>query len=459
MSQWRWRSDRPPGQNDGDQPSGESSPPPTATVRRSARLGEELEQLVYRFHQRLIDELEAEKLEAMPLDKRRQAVQEAVKALLARESLNALVRDAVATRVVDEVVGLGPIEPLLRDSSISEVMVNAPDEVYFERDGIMYQSDARFRDVDHVMQIVERIIAPLGRRVDESSPMVDARLADGSRVNVIIPPLAPKSPTMTIRKFLRSKLTMDDLVTVGTITTEVGQFLGACVELRLNSLVSGGTGTGKTTLLNAVSAFIPDSERIVTIEDPLELQLQQPHVISLEARPPNVDGRGEVTQRELLRNALRMRPDRILIGEVRGGEAFDMLNAMNTGHEGSLSTIHANAPRDALARLENMVLMANLELPIRAIREQMSSALHLILQISRFRDGGRRITYITEVAGMEGEIVTLQDIFRFEQEGIDEHGRILGALRPTGIRPNFVEGFTQAGIAVPEGLFQNVAEW
>jgi pilus assembly protein CpaF len=459
MSQWRWRSDRPPGQNDGDQPSGESSAPPTATVRRSARLGEELEQLVYRFHQRLIDELEAEKLEAMPSDKRRQAVEEAVKALLARESLNALVRDAVATRVVDEVVGLGPIEPLLRDSSISEVMVNSPDEVYFERDGIMYQSDARFRDVDHVMQIVERIIAPLGRRVDESSPMVDARLADGSRVNVIIPPLAPKSPTMTIRKFLRSKLTMDDLVKVGTITTEVGQFLGSCVELRLNSLVSGGTGTGKTTLLNAVSAFIPDSERIVTIEDPLELQLQQPHVVSLEARPPNVDGRGEVTQRELLRNALRMRPDRILIGEVRGGEAFDMLNAMNTGHEGSLSTIHANAPRDALARLENMVLMANLDLPMRAIREQMSSALHLILQISRFRDGGRRITYITEVAGMEGEIVTLQDIFRFEQEGIDENGRILGALRPTGIRPSFAEGFAQAGIAVPEGLFQNVVEW
>jgi pilus assembly protein CpaF len=459
MSQWRWRSERLPEQNDGDQPSGESNPQPTAAGRRSARLGEELEQLVYRFHQRLIDELEAEKLEAMPPDKRRRAVQEAVKALLARESLNALVRDAVAARVVDEVVGLGPIEPLLHDSSISEVMVNSPEEVYFERDGIMYQSDVRFRDVDHVMQIVERIIAPLGRRVDESSPMVDARLADGSRVNVIIPPLAPKSPTMTIRKFLRSKLTMDDLVTVGTLNAEVGQFLGACVELRLNSLVSGGTGTGKTTLLNAVSAFIPDSERIVTIEDPLELQLQQPHVISLEARPPNVDGRGEVTQRELLRNTLRMRPDRILIGEVRGGEAFDMLNAMNTGHEGSLSTIHANSPRDALARLENMVLMANLDLPMRAIREQMSSALHLVLQIARFRDGGRRITHITEVSGMEGEIVTLQDIFRFEQEGIDEHGRILGRLQPTGIRPTFAEGFALAGIAVPEGLFQNVAEW
>jgi pilus assembly protein CpaF len=422
-------------------------------------LGEELEQLVYRFHQRLIDELEAEKLEAMPPDKRRQAVQEAVKALLGRESLNALVRDAVATRVVDEVVGLGPIEPLLRDASISEVMVNAPDEVYFERDGIMYQSDVRFRDVDHVMQIVERIIAPLGRRVDESSPMVDARLADGSRVNVIIPPLAPKSPTMTIRKFLRSKLTMDDLVNVGSLSAEVGQFLGSCVGLRLNTLVSGGTGTGKTTLLNALSAFIPDSERIVTIEDPLELQLQQPHVISLEARPPNVDGRGEVSQRELLRNTLRMRPDRILIGEVRGGEAFDMLNAMNTGHEGSLSTVHSNSPRDALARLENMVLMANLDLPMRAIREQMSSALHLILQIARFRDGGRRITHVTEVSGMEGQIVTLQDIFRFEQKGVDEHGHIQGVLQPTGIRPSFADGFAQAGIALPEGLFQPVAEY
>jgi pilus assembly protein CpaF len=459
MSQWRWRVDRLADQNDGNQPSGESSAQAVAPARRAARLGQELEQLVYRFHQRLIDELEAEKLEAMPADQRRRAVEEAVKALLARESLNALVRDAVASRVVDEVVGLGPIEPLLHEASISEVMVNSPDEVYFERDGIMYQSDVRFRDVNHVMQIVERIIAPLGRRVDESSPMVDARLPDGSRVNVIIPPLAPKSPTMTIRKFLRSKLTMDDLVGVGTLSAEIGQFLGACVELRLNALVSGGTGTGKTTLLNALSAFIPDSERIVTIEDPLEVQLQQPHIISLEARPPNVDGRGEVAQRDLLRNALRMRPDRILIGEVRGGEAFDMLNAMNTGHEGSLSTIHANSPRDALARLENMVLMANLDLPVRAIREQISSAVHLVLQIARFRDGGRRITHITEVSGMEGEVVTLQDIFRFKQEGVDEHNRILGRLQPTGIRPSFAEGFAQSGIVVPEGLFNNVTEW
>jgi pilus assembly protein CpaF len=458
MSQWRLRN-RPSEQDDGEQPSGGSGPAVAAPGRRSARLGEELEQLVYRFHQRLIDELEAEKLETMSPDKRRQAVQEAVKALLSRESLNALVRDAVAARVVDEVVGLGPIEPLLHDASISEVMVNSPDEVYFERDGIMYQSDARFRDADHVMQIVERIIAPLGRRVDESSPMVDARLADGSRVNVIIPPLAPRSPTMTIRKFLTSKLTMEDLVGVGTLNAEIGQFLGACVELRLNGLVSGGTGTGKTTLLNALSASIPGSERILTIEDPLELQLQQPHIISLEARPPNVDGRGEVTQRELLRNALRMRPDRILIGEVRGGEAFDMLNAMNTGHEGSLSTIHANSPRDALARLENMVLMANLDLPVRAIREQISSALHLVLQIARFRDGGRRVTHITEVSGMEGEVVTLQDIFRFKQEGVDEHGRVIGRLESTGLRPTFAEGFAQAGIALPDGLFRNVQGW
>jgi pilus assembly protein CpaF len=459
MSHSRRQPDRLPEQDDGNQSPGGSGSQVAAPPRRSARLGEELEQLVYRFHQRLIDELEAEKLESLPPDKRREAVQDAVKALLARESLNALVRDAVATRVVDEVVGLGPLEPLLHDSSISEVMVNAPDEVYFERDGIMYQSDVRFRDANHVMQIVERIIAPLGRRVDESSPMVDARLADGSRVNVIIPPLAPKSPTMTIRKFLISKLTMEDLVGVGTLSAEVGQFLGACADLRLNVLISGGTGTGKTTLLNALSAYIPDSERIVTIEDPLELQLQQPHIISLEARPPNVDGRGEVTQRELLRNVLRMRPDRIVIGEVRGGEAFDMLNAMNTGHEGSLSTIHANSPRDGLARLENMVLMANLDLPVRAIREQISSALHMVLQIARFRDGGRRITHITEVSGMEGEVISLQDIFRFEQEGIDEHGRVLGRLKPTGIRPSFAEGFAQAGISLAEGLFKNTPEW
>lgn len=458
MSQWRWQRSSIPGGNDGDRVDGEEKAEVRFRPLGRPQMGEELEELVHRFHQRLIDELESERLEAMPPDKRREAVQEAVKALLARESLNALVRDAVASRIVDEVVGLGPIEPLINDDSVSEVMINAPDEVYFERDGILYQSDVRFRDAKHVMQIVERIIAPLGRRVDESSPMVDARLPDGSRVNVIIPPLAPRSPTMTIRKFRQDKMTMEDLISVGSLTSEIAQFLGASVEVRLNLLISGGTGTGKTTLLNALSAFIPDSERILTIEDPLEIKLQQPHVVSLEARPPNIDGRGQVTQRELLRNTLRMRPDRIVIGEVRGGEAFDMLNAMNTGHEGSMSTIHANSPRDALARLENMVLMANLELPERAIREQVSSALHVIVQISRFRDGSRRITHITEVSGMEGQVISLQDIFRFRQEGVDERGRIVGKLHPTGIRPTFSEIFGMAGVHLPEFTFQDVPE-
>ncbi len=459
MNQWRYRPQRPPDSDNGGPAGEEASVPQSPAAARTARLGEELEQLVYRYHQRLIDELEAEKLEAMPPDRRRQAVQEAVKALLARESLNALVRDAVASRVVDEVVGFGPIEPLLHDNSVSEVMVNTPDEVYFERDGMLYQSDVRFRDAKHVMQIIERIIAPLGRRVDESSPMVDARLPDGSRVNVIIPPLSPRSPTLTIRKFRSDKLTMEDLVKVGSISAEVAEFLGSCVQVRLNALISGGTGSGKTTLLNALSASIPDSERIVTIEDPLELKLQQPHVVSLEARPPNIDGKGEIAQRDLLRNSLRMRPDRIIIGEVRGGEAFDMLNAMNTGHEGSLSTIHANSPRDGLARMENMVLMANLDLPQQAIREQISSALHLIIQIARFRDGTRRITHVTEVSGMEGTVVTLQDIFRFHQGGIDENNHIVGELQSTGIRPNFAERFAVAGVRLPDLLFQPVSEW
>jgi pilus assembly protein CpaF len=459
MNQWRYGPTRLP-RTEGGGADGEEEPTQRqpVTPTRAPRLGEELEQLVYRYHQRLIDELEAEKLEAMSPDKRRQAVQEAVKALLGRESLNALVRDAVAARIVDEVVGFGPIEPLLNDASVSEVMVNTPDEVYFERDGKLFQSDVRFRDAKHVMQIIERIIAPLGRRVDESSPMVDARLPDGSRVNVIIPPLSPRSPTLTIRRFRADKMTMEDLVAVGSITAELGEFIGTCVELRLNVLISGGTGSGKTTMLNALSASIPDTERIVTIEDPLELKLQQPHVISLEARPANIDGKGEVAQRDLLRNALRMRPDRIIIGEVRGGEAFDLLNAMNTGHEGSLSTIHANSPRDGLSRMENMVLMANLDLPQQAIREQIASALHLIIQIARFRDGTRRVTHVTEVSGMEGMVVTLQDIFRFHQQGIDEDGRIVGELRSTGIRPTFTERFAVAGVRLPELLFQTVSE-
>ncbi len=440
------------------QPGRVQSPnrPGTPAARTTpGRYNEDMEQLIFRMHQLLIEELDADQISAMPSDERRKVVEQAADTLLRRElpSVGGITRDQIVARVVDEVIGLGPIDALLRDPSISEVMVNAPDEVFFEREGILYLSDVRFRDVQHISRVIERIIAPIGRRVDEASPMVDARLPDGSRVNVIIPPVAPKSPTITIRKFRVDKLTMDDLVQAGTITEDIVEFLKACVKLKLNILISGGTGTGKTTFLNALSAFIPETERILTIEDPVEIKMQQPHIVSLEARPSNIDGRGEVTQRELLRNCLRMRPDRIIIGEVRGPEAFDMLNAMNTGHEGSLSTIHANSPRDALARIENMVLMADLELPDRAIREQMASALHILVHLSRFTDGVRRVTYVTEVTGMEGQIVTLQDLFVFRQTGVDEEGRIRGSLVPTGIRPTFTEHFEAAGVHLKEGIF------
>ena len=419
------------------------------------RYNEDMEQLIYRIHQMLIEELDADQISAMPAEDRRRVVEQSAETLLRRElpNVGGITRDQIVARVVDEVVGLGPIDSLLRDASISEVMVNAPDEVFFEREGILYLSDVRFRDATHIFRVIERIIAPIGRRVDESSPMVDARLPDGSRVNVIVPPVTPKSPTITIRKFRADKMTMEDLIKANSITPDMSEFLKACVRLKLNILISGGTGTGKTTFLNALSLYIPETERIVTIEDPIEIKMQQPHVVSMEARPANIDGKGEVSQRDLLRNSLRMRPDRIIIGEVRGPEAFDMLNAMNTGHEGSLSTVHANSPRDGLARIENMVLMANLELPDRAIREQMASALDMIVQLSRFTDGVRRVTHITEVTGMEGQIVTLQDLFRFEQTGVSEDGKIEGNMAPTGIRPSFAERFIAAGIPLPEGIF------
>jgi pilus assembly protein CpaF len=419
------------------------------------RYNEDMEQLIFRMHQMLIEELDADQIAAMPSEDRRRVVEQSAETLLKRElpSVGGITRDQIVARVVDEVVGLGPIDALLRDPSISEVMVNNSDEVFFEREGILYLSDVRFRDGTHISRVIERIIAPIGRRVDEASPMVDARLPDGSRVNVVIPPIAPKAPTITIRKFRADKLTMDDLVASASVTHDMAEFLKACVKLKLNVLISGGTGTGKTTFLNAMSAFIPESERILTIEDPIEMKLQQPHVVCLEARPANIDGKGEITQRDLLRNTLRMRPDRIIIGEVRGPEAFDMLNAMNTGHEGSLSTVHANSPRDALARIENMVLMASLDLPDRAIREQMASALNLIVQLQRHADGVRRVTALTEVTGMEGQIVTLQDLFKFEQTSVDEEGKIHGRMAPTGIRPSFAERFAQAGIELPEGIF------
>jgi len=419
------------------------------------RYNEDMEGLIFRMHQMLIEELDADQISSMSPEERRTLVEQASETVLKREMPNVggITRDQIVARVVDEVVGLGPIDGMIRDPSVSEVMVNAPDEVYFEREGIIYLSDVRFRDADHVERIIERIIAPLGRRVDEASPMVDARLPDGSRVNVIIPPVSPKSPTITIRKFRADKMTMEELIGSGTVDAETAQFLKACVKLRLNVLISGGTGTGKTTFLNAMSAYIPESERIVTIEDPTELRLQQPHVVSLEARPSNIDGKGEITQRELLRNSLRMRPDRIIIGEIRGQEAFDMLNAMNTGHEGSLSTVHANSPRDALARVENMVMMANLALPDRAIREQVASALHLMVQLARFSDGVRRVTHVTEITGIEGQVVTMQDVFVFKQMGVDPDGHILGHMTATGLRPSFAEKFELSGIQLPESIF------
>lgn len=436
------------------QPS-ETRPEGTTARISPGRFNEDLEQLIFRLHQTLIEELDADQISAMSPEERRKIVEQAAQTVLRREMPNVggISRDQIVSRVVDEVVGLGPIDPMMRDPSVSEIMVNGPGEVFFEREGIIYLSDVRFRDPEHIMRIVERIIAPVGRRVDEASPMVDARLPDGSRVNIIVPPVAPRSATITIRKFRADKLTMEDLVSSGTVSEDISAFVGLCVKMKLNILISGGTGTGKTTFLNALSAYIPDGERMITIEDPVEVKFQQPHVVSLEARPPNIDGKGEITQRELLRNALRMRPDRIIIGEVRGPEAFDMLNAMNTGHEGSISTVHANSPRDALARIENMVMMANLDLPNRAIREQMSSALNLIIQLARFTDGVRRVTKVAEVTGMEGEVVTLQDLFKFEQTGIDEEGRIIGFMAPTGIRPAFAERFDLAGVKLPAGIF------
>jgi pilus assembly protein CpaF len=416
---------------------------------------EAFNELKFRLHQRLIEELDASKIEGGDPNKAREIVESAAKAVIASEmpGVVGFSRDELIAAVCDEILGFGPLEPLLQDSSISEVMVNGPETIYFEKDGRLYLSPIRFRDDLHITRIIERILAPLGRRVDESSPMVDARLPDGSRVNIIIPPVAPKAPIVTIRKFRNDKMTMDDLVNVGSLTRDLADFLRACVQAKLNIIISGGTGSGKTTLLNALSAFIPDTERIVTIEDPTELRLQQAHVVSLEARPPSLEGRGEVTQRDLVRNSLRMRPDRIVVGEVRGPEAFDMMQAMNTGHEGSISTVHANSPRDGLARIENMILMAGMELPVKAIREQVSSAIHLIIQIARMSDGSRMVTTVSEVAGMEGDVVTMQDIFRFEQHGLDSEGKIRGVFRSTGIRPRFAERFESQGITMPIGIF------
>ncbi|HUX46560.1 MAG TPA: CpaF family protein, partial [Desulfosporosinus sp.] len=364
-------------------------------------------------------------------------------------------RQRLVQEVMDEILGFGPIESLLQDPTVNEIMVNGPRQVYVERKGKLELAGVTFYDDAHVLHIIEKIVAPLGRRIDESQPMVDARLPDGSRVNAIIPPLSLNGPILTIRKFSKVPFGMEDLVGFGTLTTEMAEFINACVKARLNVIVSGGTGSGKTTTLGVISAFIPEDERIITIEDAAELQLRQSHVVTLETRPANIEGKGAIMIRDLVRNALRMRPERIIVGEVRSGEALDMLQAMNTGHDGSLTTGHANTPRDMLSRLETMVLMAGMDLPVRAIREQISSALDVIVQQSRLRDGSRKLTHITEVLGMEGDVIVLQDIYRFEQTGIDKQGKVQGHFRATGIRPHFIEKLIAAGQILPDDIFSN----
>jgi pilus assembly protein CpaF len=363
-----------------------------------------------------------------------------------------LERTRLLEAIMAELLSFGPIEPLLRDESISEIMINGPDQVWIERRGLLEETDVRFENDEHIRRIIDRIVAPLGRRCDEASPMVDARLPDGSRVNAIIPPLSLVGPVVTIRKFSRDALTMQHLVQFGSVTPEIADFLGLCVQGRLNAIVSGGTGSGKTTLLNVLSSFIPGNERIITIEDAAELRLRQRHVISLEKRPANIEGTGEVPIRQLVVNSLRMRPDRIVVGEVRGPEALDMLQAMNTGHDGSMTTLHSNGPRDTLARLETMVMMAGVELPHRAIREQIASAVDLIVHQERLFDGSRKVTHVSEVQGMEGDVIILQDIFRFEQTGL-LRGKVQGMLRSSGIRPKFENKLARNGVKLPDAMF------
>jgi len=414
-----------------------------------------VEQLKLELHRRLIERLDLEALERISDESVIvQQIRQAVSELLRGEStpLSHAEREEVVDQIVYEVIGLGPIEPLFRDRTVTDILVNGPKEIYVEKQGRLSRALTSFRDDAHLLAIIDRIVSRVGRRVDESSPMVDARLPDGSRVNAIIPPLAIDGPVLSIRRF-GAEITVQKLVEYGSLTEDMVNLMAGCVRARLNILISGGTGAGKTTLLNALSSFIPSAERVITIEDAAELRLQQEHVVRLETRPPNSEGKGEVLARDLVKNALRMRPDRIIVGEVRSAEALDMLQAMNTGHEGSLTTIHANTPRDALARLETMILFAGTNLPNRAMREQISSALDLVIQVSRLTDGTRRVTSVTEVTSMEGEVITMQEIYRFRRRGISSEGKVVGQYEATGVRPQFVERLQIAGVDLPPHLF------
>ncbi len=406
-------------------------------------------------HSKVINEVDLESLNRLQEDTAREQLRHVILDILQREKtpLTLTEREQLVTEVLDEVFGLGPLQPLLADPTLSDILVNGAYNVYVERRGKLERVPVRFNDNEHLMRIIDRIVSRVGRRVDESSPMVDARLRDGSRVNVIIPPLALDGPLLSIRRFGTDPLMAQDLLDKGTLTVEMLDLLKACVQGKLNVIISGGTGAGKTTLLNVLSSYIPEDERIVTIEDAAELQLKQDHVVRLETRPPNIEGKGAVKQRQLVINALRMRPDRIVVGEVRGEEAIDMLQAMNTGHEGSLTTVHANTARDALSRIETMVSMANLNLPEKAARQQLASAIHVVIQVSRMPDGTRKITNISEITGMEGPIITMQDLFVFERHGFDENSRVRGSFKPTGIRPKFAERLQGAGIRLPMEMF------
>jgi pilus assembly protein CpaF len=406
-----------------------------------------------RVQNRLIAELDPA-MDVSRIAEVRGTIKEMYDAILQEESiiLGRRERDALFEQIVAEILGLGPLEPLLADEAISEIMVNGPKKIFIERGGKLQRVNVAFESNEHLMRIIERIVAPLGRRIDESSPTVDARLKDGSRVNAVIPPISLQGPILTIRKFFKRPLTVEDLIRFGTVTEESVEFLRATVIGAINVVISGGTGTGKTTFLNILSSYIPADERIITIENAAELQLRQEHVVTLESRPANVEGKGAIEIRDLVINSLRMRPDRIVVGECRGGEALDMLQAMNTGHEGSMTTLHANNTRDALSRLETMVLMSGMDLPHRAIREQVAAAVDLIIQLSRMRDGSRRVTSITEVQGMEGDVITMADIFKFEQTGY-ENNKVIGRLRPTGLRPKFMDRIEQAGIHLPPSIF------